>query len=78
MVDDEDIRVARAMRRLKVFGLHLLIYFAVMIYIVVTNVSPETGTPWFMVPLIGWGSVIALHTAYAMGLFGVFSQTKEK
>ena len=78
MIDDEDLRIARAMRRLKVFGLHLVIYFAVMIYIVVTNVGSEIGTPWFMVPLIGWGSVLALHTAYAMGLFGVFSQPKDE
>ena len=26
----------------------------------------------FLLPLVGWGAVLAVHAAYAMGLFSAF------
>ena len=31
---------------------------------------------WFLLPLVGWGAVLALHVAYVMGLFAIFSDRK--
>ncbi len=49
--------------------MHLLGYFMVMVVLVPLNyfVSPEN--PWFVLPMVGWGSVLALHVAWVMGLF---------
>ncbi|MGH7005243.1 MAG: hypothetical protein ACREIP_14965 [Alphaproteobacteria bacterium] len=27
------------------------------------------GLPWFVLPLVGWGAVLGVHCAFAMGLF---------
>ena len=57
-------------RRLRGFGNHLLAYFAVMVVLVPLNVFTAPDTPWFLFPLVGWGAPLALHAAWAMGLFG--------
>jgi two-component system LytT family sensor kinase len=58
-------------RRLKGFGAHLIGYFLVMIVLVPVNMMSTPDNPWFMFPMVGWGSVLALHAAYVMGLFDV-------
>lgn len=64
--------VQRTRRRLKAFGTHLVAYFLVMIVIVPINYWLAPAEPWFVLPMVGWGSVLAVHAAYAMGLFDVF------
>ena len=59
----------QARRRLKGFGTHLALYFMVMVILVPANFTLSPGNPWFLLPMVGWGSVLALHAAYAMGLF---------
>lgn len=58
-----------ARQRLRGFGWHLIGYFAVMIALVAINVATTPENPWFMWPMVGWGGVLAIHAAYAMGLF---------
>ena len=58
-----------ASRRLRGFGLHLILYFGVMVVLVPVNFYLTPENPWFLFPMIGWGSVLGLHVAYAMGLF---------
>ena len=70
MPDERDQNQKR--RRLKTFGTHLIGYFMVMIIIVPANLMTTPENPWFFMPMIGWGSVLALHAAYAMGLFDIF------
>lgn len=65
--DGADREAAR--RWLRGFGYHLLGYFAVMVVIVPVNFILSPRTPWFVLPMVGWGSALALHAAYAMGLF---------
>ena len=67
MAEDDARRVERARRRLKGFLIHLAGYFVVMAALVAVNLGTG-GEPWFLLPLVGWGSVLALHAAYAMGL----------
>ena len=58
--------------RLHRFKLHLAGYFLVMLVIVPVNLLAAPGTPWFVWPMVGWGSVLAIHAAWVMGLFDIF------
>ncbi|NQW01903.1 MAG: 2TM domain-containing protein [Rhodospirillales bacterium] len=70
MTDTEHEKTIRSSRRLKGFALHLLAYFVVMIILVPVNLFVFPDTVWFVLPLVGWGSVLAAHVAYILGLFG--------
>lgn len=70
MNDEQPQSVQR--RRLKHFGTHLIGYFVVMIVLVPINMMNTPQNPWFMIPMVGWGSVLAVHAAYVMGLFDIF------
>ena len=70
MTESDDERALDAQQRLKGFGLHLLGYFVAMLVIVPVNLFVYDSSIWFVLPLVGWGSVLAVHVAYAMGLFG--------
>ncbi|MFP6741769.1 MAG: 2TM domain-containing protein [Alphaproteobacteria bacterium] len=59
-----------ARRRLRGFGLHIIGYFLVMAAVVVVNLAATPETVWFVWPGVGWGGVLAIHAAFAMGLFG--------
>lgn len=69
MTDTQQDIEAAARRRLKGFGVHLLAYFAAMAVIVPLNLMTDPENRWFVLPLVGWGSVLAIHVAYVMGLF---------
>lgn len=68
--DDNNRETAR--RRLRGFRTHILIYFAIMVVLVAINYLTTPETPWFLLPMVGWGAVLALHAAWAMGLFDGF------
>ncbi len=63
--------------RLRDFARHLGAYFVVMAALVAVNFL-TSETPWFLLPLIGWGAVLALHATYAMGLFSIFKRDDEE
>jgi 2TM domain len=56
-------------RRLRGFGFHLIGYFLVMIVLVPVNMMTDPQRPWFILPMIGWGAVLAVHAAFVMDLF---------
>ncbi len=65
----------RAAARLRAFKLHLLAYFLVVAALVAVNLLVDPETIWFVWPMVGWGPVLALHTAWVMGLFdGIFGR----
>ncbi len=61
-----------ARRRLRGFVVHLVAYFAAMAVLIGASVFFSPENPWLLVPVVGWGAVLAVHAAYAMGLFDVF------
>jgi len=67
--ESEEESVAARRRRLNGFKNHLLGYFAVMVVLVPINFLTTPETPWFVLPLVGWGAVLAAHVAWVMGLF---------
>ncbi len=48
---------------------HLLAYMLFAVIIVPVNFATTPDRVWFFWPLVGWMAPLALHTAYAMGLF---------
>jgi len=73
VVSRDDKTERRARKRLLGFGFHLVGYFIVMAGIFLVNQSHGTDPTKFIFVLVGWGSVLALHAAFVMGLFSVFS-----
>ena len=55
--------------RLRGFAVHLAGYFAAMLIAVPLNLWLTPETIWFVLPMLGWGSFLAFHVAYVMGLF---------
>ena len=62
----------KARNRLRAFAFHLIGYFAVLVVLVPLNIALMPDDPWFLLPLLGWGSVLAIHAAHVMGLFDPF------
>ena len=60
-------------RRRRAFRYHMAGYFAVMAVPVAVNLLVTPETPRFVWPMIGWGGVLAFHTAWVMGLFDTLS-----
>lgn len=73
-MDAQGEATERARRRLRGFVWHLIGYFAAMLVIVPVNLILTPDTAWFVLPLVGWGSILAIHVAYAMGLFDIFGK----
>ncbi|MDH3231308.1 MAG: 2TM domain-containing protein [Alphaproteobacteria bacterium] len=73
-MNSPDRAAERARRRLRGFVWHLIGYFAAMLVIVPVNLILTPETVWFVLPMVGWGGVLAIHVAYAMGLFDIFAK----
>ena len=70
---DGDVeRVAAARSRLRGFHLHLAAFAIVVAALIAIGLVFDPGASWIVVPPVAWGSVLALHAAYAMGLFDAF------
>ena len=67
MTDDDPRR--RTRRRRSGLLNHLIAYFAVMVVVTPINAWLDPQTPWFLLPAVGWGAPLAVHVAWAMGLF---------
>jgi 2TM domain len=64
---------ARLAQRSRGLRLHFAAYFMLILVLVPINLIVTPETPWFIWPMVGWGSVLAIHTAWAMGLFDILS-----
>ncbi len=62
----------RAKARLRGFAIHLIAYFAIGGIAFGVNMATSPEIAWFVLPVVGWGAILALHVAYVMGLFDVF------
>jgi putative flippase GtrA len=69
---NDDDKNARGRKRLRGFVIHLAVYFAVSIALVLVNHMTDPARPWFLWPVVGWGSILAIHVAFVMGLFDIF------
>ena len=71
MTDDEFARAAfrereaRQIVRRRRFLLHLAVWFATNIFLVVVWALTGAGYPWFVFPIFGWGVLLVAHGAAA-------------
>jgi 2TM domain len=72
----EPIPEARGAARLRGFKLHLGGYFLLMMILALANLLLTPDTPWFVWPMVGWGSILAIHAAFVMGLFDILGPRK--
>lgn len=77
MTEDEKLKVTAAKERLRGFAIHLLAYFLVMAGLVAVNMLYNPDSVWALYPVVAWGSALALHAAYVMGLFGAVKPPPE-
>ncbi|MGB0055893.1 MAG: 2TM domain-containing protein, partial [Methyloceanibacter sp.] len=48
-------------KRKRTFLIHLFVYVAVNALLIVVNLLYTPGYHWFLLPLIGWGLLVAAH-----------------
>ena len=59
------------------FYIHLSVYVAVILLLMVINFLSSSGTIWFQWPMLGWGVAVAFH-ALAVFIFpSRFAVTEE-
>lgn len=66
MIEDQDA-YQRAKKRAEAkfgFYVHLTIYVAVNIVLIIVNLSTSPEYPWFIWPLIGWGIGVFFHALW--------------
>ncbi|HAA93094.1 MAG TPA: hypothetical protein DCS82_09940 [Rhodospirillaceae bacterium] len=74
MASDPQPDVIEGRKRLRQFIWHLALYGAAMAVLVPVNILTGPENPWFLLPMVGWGGILALHVAYVMGLFEIFKK----
>lgn len=62
-------RDARDRSRLRGLAVHFAGYFVAMTVLVAINVMMTPESHWVVLPMVGWGAVLAVHVAWVMGLF---------
>ena len=58
-------REARQILKRRTFYLHLAVYLAVQVMLIVIWALVGGGFPWFVFPLLGWGVGVVAHGATA-------------
>jgi len=67
--DQRYVRARHRVRALRGFYIHLLIFVAIMPFLLIVNVG--TGTPWWVQwPFLGWGVAVLVHAVVVFGLVG--------
>ena len=74
MSDGGSRDAGRAAARLRGLKRHLLGYFLVMAGLIAVNLLFMPESRWFVWPMVGWGPILAIHTAWAMGLFDILGR----
>jgi len=61
--------VAARRKRLRNFRYHLMAYAILIPLLLIANILVTPTSLWFVFPMVAWGAPLALHCAWAMGLF---------
>ena len=72
-----DLETPGAQRKLRYFIIHLGVYALGMLVLIACNLTMYPESKWVLLPMVGWGSVLALHVAHVMGLFDIFKKGDE-
>lgn len=59
-------------RRIVGLRIHFVAFALIMLVALVVALAVDPGAAgWLVLPLVGWGSVLALHVAWVMGLLDI-------
>ena len=72
-----DLGTSGGQCKLRHFLYHLGAYALGMLVLVPCNLFIYPDSKWWLFSMVGWGSVLALHVAYVMGLFDIFKKGDE-
>jgi hypothetical protein len=56
--------------RLRSLRLHVIVALGMLMVLIVVNVLTTPANPWWIYVLMAWMPLVAIHTAWAMELFG--------
>ena len=57
------------LRRARTVRLHVIVALFTLLLLIVVNALISSHYPWWLWVLMAWMPVIAIHTAWGMGLF---------
>ena len=58
-------------RRVRSLRLHIIVALGVLLVLIPLNFLTTPRNPWWIYVLMAWLPLVAIHTAWAMELFGV-------
>jgi len=56
--------------RMRALRLHVIVALGTLMVLIVANVITTPAYPWWIYVLMAWMPPVAIHTAWAMELFG--------
>ena len=56
--------------RMRALRLHVIVALGTLMVLIVVNVIATPAYPWWIYVLMAWMPLVAIHTAWAMELFG--------
>ena len=62
--------VAEGRRRMAGFRRHMLAFVAASVLLGAVNMLIDPERPWFLLAMVGWGGILAVHVAHVMGIIG--------
>ena len=71
-------RAKRRARAKLAFGIHLVVFVAVMGLLTLINMVATPGTWWAIWPLFSWGMVLLLHWLFGIRLLDFYKTLQEK
>lgn len=57
-------------RRMAGFRRHMLAFAVASLLLGAANMLIDPARPWFLLAVIAWGGILAVHVAYVMGIVG--------
>jgi hypothetical protein len=57
--------------------IHAVVYAAVMVLLILINLATNSGTLWFVWPLVGWGAGLIIHALAVMKLLPLYERMKD-
>ena len=57
-------------RRRRGLRIHVLVALCAILALIAVNAITTPGYPWWMWVAVAWGAPLAVHVAWASGLFG--------
>ena len=61
-------------RRMAGFRRHMLAFVVASLLLGAVNMLTDPARPWFLLAMVAWGGILAVHVAHVMGMIGSCSR----